>query len=916
MLVGRDTEQRAIESLLDRARSGESGVLALVGEVGIGKSTLLEWAAGRAEGMAVLRARGVQSEAHIPFAGLFELLRPALQSLDQLPEPQAAALEGALALRPAATRDRLAVGAATLTLLAAYAERAPVAVLIDDAHWLDGSTADALRFALRRLLADPVAVVMTVREGEPSLLDGTDLPQLGLTGLDAESTAALLRERAPAADAGRLHGETGGNPLALVELARQAASGAPVAAPLPLPVPTSVSDVYVGRSEALPEATQRMLVLAATSDRGEAEVLARAGRALGVGLDDLAPAEEAGLVVLDAGRVGFRHPLARSAIYSHAGPVEQRDAHRALAGALPDADVDRRAWHLALAATGVDATASTALEQAAARAYDRSAYDAASHAFERAAGLSPDADRRAGLLLAAAESAWLAGAAERVGTLLDQALATPAAEQLRFRIDGLRGHVAANRGSVEEGRRLLAGAAELAREPAPEQAVVMLAEACLAAFFAGEPARLQEHAARAWDLAAGTQSGQARFFADLIAGMAAIWVGDGERGAALMRSAVDLLERTDELRDEPRLLWWAALGPLWLREAGVGERLLERAVTAARTSAAVGVLANLLLYIGIDEAASDRWAQARSTFDEAIHLSRELGLRTPLAACLSRLAIIEARGGMASSAKAHAEEALEVSRISGTHLLTIWSLSALGELESARGDVGAALEVYGQLEQMLGERGIADADLSPAPEQVELWLRAGERERASGAAEAFEQLAAVKGQPWSLARSARCRALLAEDDGLDEAFGEALALHARTDDAFETARTELAYGSRLRRAGRRQQSREQLRAALATFERLGAQPWADRADHELRATGETARRRDPSTLDDLTAQELRVALLLAGGRTTREAAAELFLSPKTVEYHLRNAYRKLGVRSREELAEALRAGENRGQPEG
>jgi DNA-binding CsgD family transcriptional regulator len=279
-----------------------------------------------------------------------------------------------------------------------------------------------------------------------------------------------------------------------------------------------------------------------------------------------------------------------------------------------------------------------------------------------------------------------------------------------------------------------------------------------------------------------------------------------------------------------------------------------------------------------------------------------------MAACLARLAMIEARGGHEAAARAHAEEGLELSRASGTHLLTIWSLSALGELETARGDVGAALRVYEQLAGMLESGGIADADISPAPEQVELHLRAGDRERAVAVTEPFRELAAVKGQPWSLARAARCTALLADDDRLDEAFGEALALHARTHDAFETARTQLAYGSRLRRAGRRQQAREQLRAALQTFDRLGAAPWADRAQHELRATGETARRRDPSTLDDLTPQELRIAVMLGDGATTRQAAAALYLSPKTVEYHLRHVYMKLGVNSRAALAEALRAG--------
>jgi tetratricopeptide (TPR) repeat protein len=282
------------------------------------------------------------------------------------------------------------------------------------------------------------------------------------------------------------------------------------------------------------------------------------------------------------------------------------------------------------------------------------------------------------------------------------------------------------------------------------------------------------------------------------------------------------------------------MGPLWLREVGTGERLFDLALTRARATGAVGVLPVVLFHVALDEAAGGRWAQARATFDEAIRLGREMGVRTPLAGSLARLAMVEARAGSEAAARSHAEEALEIARASGTHLFTIWSLMALGELELSRGDVGAALETFDRLEQTIHERGIADADLSPAPERVELHLRAGEREPAERAAAPFIALAEVKGQPWAMARAARCAAMLCDDDELDEAFGKALALHTRTHDAFETARTQLAYGSRLRRAGRRQQAREHLRAALATFERLGAEPWADTADHELRATGETA----------------------------------------------------------------------------
>ena len=393
MLLGRDREQRALTGLLEAARGGGSGVLAMVGEAGIGKSALLDYAAEQAAGMNVLRARGVQSEAHIPFGGLFELLRPALPRIGQIPAPQGAALESALALRPASAPGRFAVGAATLSLLAAYSEQAPVAVLLDDAHWLDGSSADALLFAFRRLVADPVAVIVAVRQGEPSLLDGADLPVIRLLGLDAGAAAELLRRQAdtPLTEelAGRLHRETGGNPLALLELGRERERLAGLPPGAPLATGTSLASVYLARQQALPQRTRDVLVLAAALDGGEVSVLARAAPMAGLELADLVPAEAAGLITVGDSRVEFRHPLARSAIYAAAAADRRRALHRALASALPDTEIDRRAWHLALAAFGPDDAASSALEQAGQRAYQRSAYEVSSRAFERAALLAP-----------------------------------------------------------------------------------------------------------------------------------------------------------------------------------------------------------------------------------------------------------------------------------------------------------------------------------------------------------------------------------------------------------------------------------------------------------------------------------------------------------------------------------------------
>ncbi len=430
MLHCREKECRAICDVLAHARRGQSGVLAMVGEAGMGKSALIGYAEQQAAAMRVLRARGVQSETRIPFGGLFELLRPALGLLDQIPPPQAAALKSALALGPPRAEDRFAVGAATLSLLAAYAETAPLLVLVDDVHWVDGSTSDALLFAFRRLLADPIAVVVSVRDGEASLLDGSDLSQMRLEGLDRTAAGQILARGAvrpvPEDVVERLHRQTGGNPLALTEASVEIdrfRQGVPLDTPLPFV--TSVSNVYLRRARALSPRALRTLVLAAANDTGELSVLTRAAPALDLEVADLAGAERAGLVATVNDQLSFRHPLVRSAVYNDAAPGLRREVHRALADALPDAEVDRRAWHLALSVIGPDGPACSALEQAGVRARERSGYEVSSRAFERAAQLAPDGQWQARLLYAAADSAWLGGLAERAQDLLEAAAGPP-----------------------------------------------------------------------------------------------------------------------------------------------------------------------------------------------------------------------------------------------------------------------------------------------------------------------------------------------------------------------------------------------------------------------------------------------------------------------------------------------------------
>ncbi len=903
VLLGRDNERRAIERALASARSGRSVVLALVGEPGIGKTELLAYAERRARSLRVLRARGVPSEARLPYAGLSELLRPQLDHLADIPAPQASALEGALALRESGAVDRFAVGVATLSLLAASAEQSPLLLLLDDAHLLDPASAEALRFALRRLLAEPIVALLAVRAGESSLLDGADIPALTLEGLGPADAATLLGSPGSEIEA-RLHGETGGNPLALLELRGEAITS--TAAGTPLQLSSRISRAFARRADGLPAPVGRLLILAAASHSGKLAAIERAAAVVRLDPAELHHAEEAGLVRLADGVVEFSHPLARAAIYSEAPGAVRRAAHAALAQALGEEDEDERAWHLALASAGTDASAAQALEHAAARAHVRGALADAAAALERAATLSPRRGERERLLLGAAESAWSANQAERARALL--ARASPLGRDraaVPIDVERLRGRIATRCGPVREGVLILGAAAERAALESQELAVSLLAEAVDGCCYAGEAQLGDDFAARARELVADSSaSARSRFLAAMAEGMAAVLLGEGARGIEAVRDAVTLAEEASLQRD-PQLLPWLMVGPLWLRERDAGLHLLAE-VEAARARASLGLLPWLLHRVARHHAATESWAAARIEYDEAQRLARESGQRTELTAALAGLCWLEAREGRAEACRAHAEEALALCSALGVAFYETWALRALAELALAEGDPAAALAQFERVSARLSELGIGDVDLDPAPEMIDCAMRlervAYARERAID----YCERARRKGQPWSLARACRVQALLAGDDErAAELFEQALVLHARLEDTFEAGCTRLAYGARLRRARRRTAAREQLHAALEAFERLGARPWAEMARVELAASGEHARRREPSTLDELTNQELQIARLLAEGRTTREAAAALFLSPKTIEYHLRSVYRKLGVKTRPDLAREL-----------
>jgi DNA-binding CsgD family transcriptional regulator len=397
----------------------------------------------------------------------------------------------------------------------------------------------------------------------------------------------------------------------------------------------------------------------------------------------------------------------------------------------------------------------------------------------------------------------------------------------------------------------------------------------------------------------------ARWVATVAAGIAGVLTGRG--GAGRIREAVLAARPDGPLPRDPQLAPLLVIGTLFLRESGTGRDLVRAVVDGLRRRTDIGRLPLLLFCVARDQATTDAWDDAEVSYTEGIALAREAGQTADLAICLAGLAWLEARRGREQGCRVHAEEARDICAERRLGVFSAWSLWALGELDLAAGRAEPAIERFDQLLALLDELHVDDVDLSPVPELVEAMVHAGRTERASELVAGYAARAAEKGQPWALARAARAAGLVCPDDELDRHFAGALALHAQTPDTFEAARTRLALGARLRRARRRSDAREPLRAALAAFELLGATPWADAAAAELRATGETAPRRAASPVRGLTPQEQQIARMLAGGRTTKETAAALFLSPKTIEYHLRHVYAKLGIGSRAELAERLAA---------
>ena len=884
-----------IDRLLEAAARGESGSLVLRGEAGIGKSALLGYAADRADGMTRLSAIGVEDESDLAFAGLHGLLLPVVGQLSELPAPQRQALAGALGLAPPEGSERFLISAGVLSLLAAAAEERPVICLIDDAQWLDAPSADALLFTARRLAAEGIVLFFAVRERDRR---GFETPgqEIALKPLDRAQSAALLahvgrKVASPVRE--RLLGEAAGNPLALLELPSglsedQLAGHATL--PDAIPLTARLQSAFRRRVEGMPANTRAALLLAAADGDGELQVLFQAAGDMGLPRDALDPAEQEGLIVIAGERLTFRHPLVRSAVYEAATFNERRSAHAALAAACSaETQCDRRVWHQAIAALTADEDIAAELEASAQRSRVRGGHASAATAYERAAMLSQTEPARVRRLVAATGSAFVAGQIERARVLVD--LAMPTADRpSRADLLALRGVIDGYGGSLTDAVSSLLEGIELCDDAS--SSLEMLLEACAMATYQADYDQLLRLCLRAAEFSAATDHD--RFTVVLLSGIAAELKGEYDRAAALTTEASGIADRLVN----PRCLIWLAGSVGRAGNWGDGLRHAVRAVRLARERGYVATLPHALQAQASQLIGLSRFDLAYAVAQEARQLALDLGLPWAAGWAVVDLAYVDAVRGDEEVARAHVNEFEQLTN-STSPAVPAGMNRALGTLALGLGRPSEALD-----------RLLASISLvSPQSNAMLVWGVPDAMEaaaRAQRSEEMAEHLSRyttwVERFPNPTRRSllARCQALADEADA-ERRFAEAIGLVDALP-PFDRARTQLLYGEWLRRARRRTDARVQLRAALETFEQLRVAPWAERACSELRASGETARRRDASTRDQLTPQELRIADLAAGRLTNAQIAAQLFLSPRTIDYHLRKVFAKLEIASRADLA--------------
>jgi DNA-binding CsgD family transcriptional regulator len=906
VLLDRDPERAALDGLLEGVRSGHSGVLVLLGEPGVGKTALLDYAVESAEGLRIVQVSGVESEMELGFAALHQLCSPMLDELDGLPDPQRTALGVAFGLRDGDAPDRFLIGLAVLSLMSAAAARQPLLCVIDDAQWLDRASSQVLAFVARRLLAEPVGLLAAAR-GQGS--DFTDLPELTVKGLPPEAARQLLRSviREPLDERvrERIITESGGNPLALLELPRdQARTELGVGFELPPGSPAvwqRIEDSYLQRLNDLPGAARQFLLLAAAEPTGDPVLLWRAAERLGIGPEAAQAAIATGFLAIGL-RVSFRHPLARSAAYRVAArsPEELQAAHAALADATdPEADPERRAWHRAQAIAEPDEQAADALERWAGRVQARGGPAKAAAFLERSAALTPDPGRRAERALAAAQATYQAGALDAALALLAAAEAGPLDELRAAQADLLRGQIAfaANWGS--DALPLLLKAARRLEKLDPRLARDTYLEALAAAMFVAgmTPGGLQGVARAVREAPPAPHPPRA---ADLLLDGLALLVTEGyAAGVPALREALaafcgDAITREEELH----WVWLACQAAGFVCDYRSWQVLSSRQVALARETGSLSALATAYHFRAGGLLVAGDLAEAEAMVAEYASISSAIGVSiTPYAA----LGIAAYRGreaeftALGEAAWKDAERRGEGEGLTLVHYATAYICNSLGRYADA---LAAAERATEDLSALWSAKWALI-------ELIEAAERSGERERATEALARLAGITSACGTDWALGLEARCRALVSDGDAAGGCYREAIERLSRDGERTEAARAQLLYGEWLRRNQRIREGREQLRAAYEAFDAMGAEAFAERARIELRASGGSARKR-PSQRDDLTAQEALIARLASDGASNPEIAAQLFLSPATVAYHLRKVFTKLGIGSRSQLASALR----------
>jgi DNA-binding CsgD family transcriptional regulator len=915
VLLGRASEREALDRLLENVRGGQSAVLVIRGEAGVGKTALLHHCARQAAGFRVARIAGVESEMELPFAGLHQLCAPMMGRLGALPEPQQAALGVALGLSSGAAPDRFLVALAALSLLAEVAAERPLLCFVDDAQWLDAASRQVLGFVARRLLAESVAIVFAVRDSTDER-ELVGLPELALGGLPEEDARALLATVIPGRLEGRVRdrliAETRGNPLALLELPRAlAATQLPAGFGLEgaYPLPGRIEESFLLRLEALPDEARRLLLVAAAEPGDDPLLVWRAAEQLGVGPSAAAADETEGLLAIGE-RVMFRHPLVRSAVYRSAAVQERRAVHLALAEATDrDVDPDRRAWHLAAAAAGPDEEVALELERSASRAQARGGLAAAAAFLQRAVALTGDSARRADRALAAAEASLQAGVFEVARRLLATAEAGPLDELQRARLDLLRAEAAYSESRGSEAPALLLRAAKTLDPLDPKLARDTYLDAWSAALFAGRLASTGGlHDVSREAMARPRPAGPQRPSDLLLHGFSLAFTEGRSAAAPVLERAARSFAGDDVTVEEVlRWGWLATAAAVMVWDYDTCLAVATRGVGLARESGALAVLAVSVNVLAQAVALAGESGSAASLIAEADGVTEATGT---LVAPYGALVLAGLQGREAEAATL-IDATIHDATAGGQGTAVQYARWARAVLLNGLGRYQEALAVAQEASDDTPELFVSAWALS---ELIEAAARSEDTPRARGALDRLAEATSAAETDWGLGIAARSRALLSEGETAERLYQEAIERLGRTRLRPELARAHLLYGEWLRREGRRVDAREQLRIAHEMLAGMGMDAFAERARRELQATGEKLRKRTVETRDELTPQERQIAGLARDGLSNPEIGARLFLSPRTVEWHLKKVFTKLRISSRMGLHDALSSPDREAAP--